>query len=76
MVWGEENKVISVANTGSGKSLILLNIEEFQEGEEQDYEVLIRNFNFNDVDMGFSSPNSIVLIEKPASFYKSKSLEI
>ena len=26
MVWGEENKVISVANTGSGKSLILLDI--------------------------------------------------
>jgi len=72
MVWGEENKVISVANTGSGKSLILLDIEEFQEGEEQDYEVLIRNFNFNDVDMEFSSPDSIVLIEKPASFYKSK----
>ncbi|KXB08621.1 hypothetical protein AKJ56_00725 [candidate division MSBL1 archaeon SCGC-AAA382N08] len=73
MVWGkEEDKVIAVAVTEGGKSLVSLDIEKLKNGENETSDILVRNFSLKDVELSFSEPNSLVIMEKPASFYGSR----
>ncbi len=73
IIWGEgEDEVVVIARTEKGKSLVSFDIEELQNGENEVSEVLIDNFTLKDIEISFSSPNSVIIIEKPASFYGSR----
>jgi hypothetical protein len=56
--------------SNKGKSLILFNIDELQNSSE-DYNIIINNFNFNDVDIKYIGNNNVLIKEKPSAFYKT-----
>jgi hypothetical protein len=73
VVWSsEEDEVISIASTEEGKSLVSFDVEELRNGEDQVKEFLIRDFSLKDVEINFSPPSSVIIMEKPASFYRSR----
>jgi hypothetical protein len=77
VVWGgEENEVISITNTEDGKSLVSFDIEELRSGENQVEDFLVRDFSLKDVEIAFSPPSSVIVMEKPASFYGSRAWKL
>lgn len=70
-IWGERDEVIAIVATEDGESLVSFDITELQNGGEVE-EVLIENFTLKDVEISFSSPDSVIISEKPASFYGSR----
>lgn len=70
-VWGDRDEVIAVVATENGESLVSFDITKLQNGGDVE-EVLVENFTLKDIKMDFSSPDSVIISEKPASFYGSR----
>ena len=71
--WGKDNaQIIAVMQKNNNDSLISLDIAKTPPSEK----VLIKDFQFKDLKLIYKQPLSLLMVEKPASIYKSRVWEL
>ncbi len=72
-IWGQnDNEIIAIVQENNLKNLTRIKINQTPAASE----IILRNFLFNDISLILAAPQTLLIAEKPASFYAGRAWQL